>query len=148
MPSGDFYAIGQSFSFGGTLSLLGKFSVNGDLDWIKSYQNGTDEIYFLTGLPLSDGSLFVAAYQTSFSVVNLKLTLMNLSASGDINNQKNLDNDYELGPFKMGKLNDDTLLIAAVTNGQVFPVVDNDHVILQVSPQGDLLGHMGFGSDA
>ncbi len=148
LPSGDFYAIGQSFGFGGTLSLLGKFSVNGDLDWIKSYQYGTDESYFLAGQTLSDGSLFVAAYQTSFSVGNPKLTLLNLSASGDITNQKTLDNDYDLGAFKMGKLNDETLLSAAVTNGQVFPLVDNDHVILQVSPQGDLLGHMGFGSDA
>lgn len=148
LPSGEFYVIGQAFNTGNAVGLLGKFSSNGDLQWVKSYGYGTDGSYFLAGQPLSDGSMLMAAYQTTQIVGDPSLNLVNISANGTVTNQKAYDSDYDLGPFKMGKLNDDTLLIIAITNGQVFPVVDNDQVILQVSPQGDLFGALGFGTDA
>ncbi len=148
LPTGDFYAIGQYFNNGSAVSLLAKFTSSGDLVWVKSYQYGTDGSYFLDGLALSNGSLFIAAYQTLQGTGDSKLTLVNIDATGAVTNQKTLENNYDLAPIKLSKRNDDTLLIAAVSSGQVFPVVDNDLVILQVSPQGDLLGSLGFGTSA
>jgi gliding motility-associated-like protein len=147
LPSGDFYVIGQSFNTGIAVSLLGKFSSNGDLEWVKSYDYGTENSYFLTGQPLSDGSILMAAYQTTQGAGDPSLNLVNISSNGTVTSQKAYDSSYDLGPFKMGKLNEDTLLIIAVSSGQVFPVVDNDQVVLQVSPQGDLFGALGFGTD-
>jgi hypothetical protein len=73
--------------------------------------------------------------------------LLNLSSSGAINSQKALDSDYDLAPIKVGKHNDNTLYVVAVSSGSTFPVVDLDQVILEVSPQGDLQGQIGFGTD-
>ncbi|MEI6411113.1 MAG: hypothetical protein WCR52_17125, partial [Bacteroidota bacterium] len=147
LPSGDFYVIGQSFNTGIAVSLLGKFSGNGDVQWVKSYDYGMKNSYFLTGQPLANGSILMAAYQTTLGVGDPSLNLVNISSNGVVTNQKAYDSSYDLGPFKMGKLNEDTLLIIAVSSGQVFPVVDNDQVVLQVSPQGDLFGTLGFGTN-
>jgi gliding motility-associated-like protein len=148
LPSGGFYAIGQNFSNGTILSMLGKFSPNGDLEWVKSYDYSPDNTYFSGIQALSDGSLFIVAYQTAQFVGDPKLTLLNVNANGDINFQKSLDNNYDLAPIHLGKLNGDTLVLAAVSNSQTFPVVDNDFVVLQFSPQGDLLNTLGWGTDA
>jgi gliding motility-associated-like protein len=147
LPTGEFYALGQNYGGGSFLGVIGKFSANGDIQWIKSYDYGTDATYFLAGQPLPDGSLFVAAYQTNQNGGNVRLTLLNVSNNGTVTTQKSLKSTYDLGPFKMGRLNNDTLLITAVSSGQVLPVVDNDNVILQVSPQGDFLGSVAFGTD-
>ncbi|HLP95180.1 MAG TPA: gliding motility-associated C-terminal domain-containing protein [Saprospiraceae bacterium] len=147
LPSGEFYAIGQNFSNGATLGLLAKFAANGNLLWVKSYQYNPENTYFAQIQDMSDGSLFIAAYQTEQSVGNPILTLLNVNANGDINFQKSLDSSYDLAPIHIAKLNGDTFMLAAVSSGQIFPVVDNDFVALQFSPQGDLLGSLGWGTD-
>ncbi len=148
LSSGEFYVMGQSFDFstGQAVGLLGKFSADGSFQWMKSYQYGTDGSYFQSGQVLSNGDLFVACYQTSQGVGDPKLLLLNFSSTGAINSQKAFDSDYDLAPIKVGKGNNNTLYIAAVTNGATFPVVDLDQIILEVSPQGDLQGQIGFGT--
>lgn len=149
LPSGEFYVLGQSFSFatGQAISLLGKFSADGTLQWMKSYQYGTDGSYFQSGQVLSNGNVFVAAYQTSPGTGDPKLVLLNLSPTGTINSQKALDSDYDLAPIKVGKRDNNKLYIAAVSSGVIFPVVDLDQAILEVSEEGDLLGSLGFGTE-
>ena len=149
LPSGEFYVMGRSLDLGSgqAVGLLGKFSADGNFQWMKSYQYGTDGSYFQSGQVLSNGDLFVACYQTSQGVGDPKLLLLNFSSTGAINSQKAFDSDYDLAPIKVGKGNNNTLYVAAVTNGATFPVVDLDQIILEVSPQGDLQGQIGFGTD-
>ncbi len=149
LPSGEFYVLGQSFDFstGQALGLLGKFSADGSFQWMKSYQYGTDGSYFQSGQVLSNGDLFVAVYQTSLGVGDPKLLLLNFSPTGAINSQKSFDSAYDLAPIKVGKGNNNSLYIAAVSSGSTFPVVDLDQAILEVSPQGDLQGQIGFGTE-
>ena len=147
LPTGGFYALGQSFSAGSFVGLLGKFNEEGDLQWVKSYDYGATATYFLAGQAFADGSVLVAAYQTNQNGEAVQLTLVNISATGAVTNQTTLEGTYGLGPFAMEMLHSDTIVMAAVSSGQVFPVIDNDNVIVQVSPQGDLLGSLAFGTE-
>lgn len=145
LPSGEFYALGRSYPFGG---LLGKFSENGDLQWLKTYNLSTVGTYFQAGQVFADGSLLVAAYLSTLGTGEPSLNLLNIDANGEVTNQHLLQNNYDLGVMKMALLNSDTVLIAAISNSQDFPAVDNDNVVLKVSPQGDLLGSLAFGTSA
>jgi hypothetical protein len=146
LPSGVFFTIGQYFNGGTVTGVLAKFSTDGSLLWLKAYDYGTDNAYFLTGQALSDGSLFVANYMTTQSTGIPTLVLLQIDSSGGVVGQKALKSDFGIGPVAMATLSNDTLLIAAVSNGQIFPVVDNDNVILKISPQGDLVNTLVFGT--
>jgi gliding motility-associated-like protein len=144
LPSGDFYALGTASPTGGGLvGVVGKFKSNGDIEWVKTYSASS----FLGGLVLPDESLFVMSNSTPLTGLNMALNLLNISATGLVTNQKSLKSDFEIKPFDLGKLNNDTLLIVARSSAQVVPTVDYDNLILQVSPQGDLLGSLSFGTD-
>jgi gliding motility-associated-like protein len=147
LPSGDFYAIGQNNTLGTNIGMLGKFKANGDVEWVKTYDYAPRASYFLAGLTLPDGSAFVASYSTTLNGLDATLTLLNISSSGAVTNQKSLKSSYDIGPFKVGKLNNDTLLITARSSVQSGSTVDYDNLILQVSPQGDLLDNLSFGTD-
>jgi gliding motility-associated-like protein len=137
LPSGDFYALGVSgTTLADIVSIVGKFKSNGDVEWVKTYSAS----FFLAGLVLPDESLFVTSYSGMLGAIT-ELNLLNISATGLVTNQKSLKNSFT--PFKVGKLNNDTLLIVA----RSVPTLDYDNLILQVSPQGDLLGSLSFGTD-
>jgi gliding motility-associated-like protein len=146
LPDGGFYVIGQYFALTDALSILAKFDADGNCQWIKSYKYDNEGIYFKAGQRLANGDLFIAAYQVANNTGQFaRLTMLVLDAEGNVKKQKSLKNDYDLAPYALTAIAPDTLAIAAVTNGQVFPVVDNDNVVLLVNPDGDLLSHLSFG---
>jgi gliding motility-associated-like protein len=148
LPSGDFYALGQNYTSGQNNGMLGKFNAAGDLLWVKTYNFGSLFSYFLAGQALSDGSVSVASYLTSQNGLDITLNLLNINADGAVTNQNAFQGLNDLSPVKMGLLNNDTLLIAANTTHQTASLTEYNPVILQVSPQGDLLGTLAFGSEA
>jgi len=146
LPNGGFYVLGHYFALTDALGVLAKFDAEGNCLWIKSYKYDNDGVYFKAGERLNNGDLFIAAYQVNnFTGLFPRLTMLTLDAEGNFKKQKSLQNDYDLGPYAMTVISPDTLAIAAITNGQVFPVVDYDNIVLLVTPDGDLLSHLSFG---
>ncbi len=146
LPNGGFYVLGQYFALADALGVLAKFDAEGNCQWIKSYKYDNDGVYFKAGQRFSNGDLFIAAYQANNNTgLFPRLTMLTLDAEGNFKKQKSLKNDYNLAPYTMTAIAPDTLAIAATTNGQVFPVVDDDNVVLLVTPDGDLLSHLSFG---
>ncbi|GAB4497043.1 MAG: hypothetical protein OHK0019_29910 [Saprospiraceae bacterium] len=136
--NGGFYLAGAN---------LARFDADGEPLWGKTYDFGGEDIGIYKGVRCPDGSLIFMGWDRRIGFTNEHILLLKTDVDGEPLWVKSFDGPKNMGAFQIHLLNDTTVLVAATSSTQSFPILDNDNLILRFSTNGALLGSLAFGSD-
>jgi hypothetical protein len=141
-----FYITGEKV-LGGFMANTGvlRFTADGDLMWSKMYKFTNQRASFQKGLIYPDGSVLFSGLGTITNNNNFFL-LFKMDAEGNPQWTRALDATTNMNAFQPYWSDNQTILVGACTSNQSSPIIDNDNLVLEFSPEGNLLNSMAFGS--
>jgi hypothetical protein len=142
---GGFYLAAQRFGPGPTAALC-RLDAAGSFLWGKTYNFGLGEILVDHAVLHPDGNIFLSAFSLSDPNQATHIVLVKLAADGAPTWVKALSGPNSMYLDNMSLADAQTLVISGATDNQSLPVVDNDHFILRLTPDGKILGVMAHGS--
>ncbi|MCB0554576.1 MAG: gliding motility-associated C-terminal domain-containing protein [Phaeodactylibacter sp.] len=145
VAGGFFVAAELSENFDPSLALL-RFDDDGNLLWARSFDwnGGLQGAAGVVGLP--DGGALMCGYHLG-DPANAGL-VFRVDASGELVWAKALTDGGENSAARLYLKDDNTAILTGLNSGQVFPPVDNNIVVNQLSiSDGSILSTLAFGTE-
>ncbi len=143
-----FYITATKFvSIGKNLTALLRFDKDGNVMWAKVYDFGAKTADFQKGLLYPDGSVLFTGSGQKNGFSDNYILLFKTDAAGNPIWAKGLDGLKNINVYEPRWADPQTIVIDACTWNQVFPIVDNDNLIIRINTEGELTGTMAFGSN-
>jgi hypothetical protein len=148
MVDGGFYSVGGSFFGEFTLA---RYDTLLNILWVKKYVWPSNDVWVTDGIMMPDGSLFLHGTGNFTDPNGFALDFFGckMDTAGNVLSNFYLASDANIGALEVIPIGGDTVVIAAVSDSQYFPVVDNDNLNLVVTVNsGSVISSFAFGSES